>query len=598
MSEYTLYDREEPNLSSFERALYDEISAEEPWALVEEFSELSRVSGTEDERRAAAYITERLDALGVPFRRYDPELYISRPHDAALSIRSPPDEDAFESAKTVAFSGDGTVRGEAVYVDPGDDDDDLAGAFDAGLSVDDLDASVEGKIVVLESILPIKAISELAEAGAAAFVGIHPHEEEAHEGILSPVWGGVPDPRGSESIPDIVAVNVSRTDGDRLLDALEADGRLELEASASVTTDWVECPVVVARVPGEASPDDDDFALLHGHYDSWHVGVTDNATGDAGLLECARVFNEHRERLRRDLWIGWWPGHSTGRYAGSTWFVDEFATELDDHCVAHVNVDSPGVADATEFHARAKWMPEADRLCRRAIDDVCGKRATGDRPSRAGDYSFNNVGIPGISIQSTIPDEVRAERGYHAVGGSGGHADAWHLTTDTIEKADPDVLVRDLRVFATAVARLLTRDVLPLDHRTTVERHRASIDEYDQRAGDHFDLDPVRRRLDALAEAVEAFYEDVEAGRIAPAEANRAIVALSRRLTRLDFDSEGPFEQDPAVYRPPYPRLAPAAELPSLSGDSYRFRRVHLKRARNHVVRELRTAVDRLPGAE
>ncbi|MFB6206349.1 MAG: M28 family metallopeptidase [Haloglomus sp.] len=594
MTEYTLYEREEPNLSAFERTLYDDISSEEPWELIEEFAALTRVSGSEDEKRAAAYITERLDALGVPFERYDPELYISQPHDAELTVLSPPDVEAFETAKTVAFSNDETVRGEAVYVDP-DSDDDLAGAFDAGLSVDDLDVSVDGRIVVLESILPIKAISELAEAGAAAFVGIHPHEEEAHEGILSPVWGGVPDPQGEETVPDISVVNVSRREGDRLLDALEERERLEIEVSTSVTTDWFECPIVVARVPGEAAPDNEDFALLHGHYDSWYTGVTDNATGDAGLLECARVFNEHRDQLTRDLWVGWWPGHSTGRYAGSTWFVDEFATELDDDCVAHVNVDSPGVKDATEFYARAKWMPEADRLCRDAIDDVCGKEAAGDRPSRAGDYSFNNIGIPGISVQSTIPDEIREERGYHAVGGSGGHADAWHLTTDTIEKADPDVLVRDLRVFATVVARLLTADVLPLDHRTTVRRHRESIDDYAERGGDHFDFEPIRTRLDALAEATEDFYEDVEAGETEPTEANRAIKNLSRRLTRLNFDSEGPFEQDPAVYRPPYPRLAPAIELPSLSGDTYRFQRVHLKRARNHVVQELRTAIDGLP---
>ena len=30
-----------------------------------------------------------------------------------------------------------------------------------------------------------------------------------------------------------------------------------------------------------------DFILLHGHYNSWDVGVGDNATGDATMLEIA-----------------------------------------------------------------------------------------------------------------------------------------------------------------------------------------------------------------------------------------------------------------------------------------------------------------------
>jgi hypothetical protein len=77
MNEYALYDRTELDLSPFEQTLYDEIEADEPWALVERFSELERVSGTDDEVRAAEYITGRLDALEVPYDRYDPELYIS-----------------------------------------------------------------------------------------------------------------------------------------------------------------------------------------------------------------------------------------------------------------------------------------------------------------------------------------------------------------------------------------------------------------------------------------------------------------------------------------------------------------------------------------
>jgi hypothetical protein len=63
---------------------------------------------------------------------------------------------------------------------------------------------------------------------------------------------------------------------------------------------------------------------LHGHYDSWDVGVGDNATGDAAMLEIACALWTHRDKLRSAASrIAWWPGHSTGRFAGSTWYADE-----------------------------------------------------------------------------------------------------------------------------------------------------------------------------------------------------------------------------------------------------------------------------------
>jgi len=123
--------------------------------------------------------------------------------------------------------------------------------------------------------------------------------------------------------------------------------------------------------------------------------------GDATLLELARVLDAHREQLRRDVWVAWWPGHSTGRYAGSTWFTDEFAQELTQRCVAHVNIDSPGVADATKYDERVKWMAGVDDIAASSIADVSGKE-TVERPAAAGgDYSFNNLGIPGCRCSQT-----------------------------------------------------------------------------------------------------------------------------------------------------------------------------------------------------
>lgn len=592
MEEYDLYEVDEPDLAGFERELYEQISAEEPWSLVERFAELERVSGSQEEIEAAEYITGRLDDLDVPYERYDPEIWLSIPEAASIKTTKPV-ENTFDgiAVKTVAFSKSETVSGEVVHVEPPEMNE---GQLALNATFDTLDEDIDGKIVLVEAnYLSREMIMDIEDRGAEGIIGIHLHEDEPHEGIATPVWGAVPHPDETDRVPDIVITNVSKSVGDDLREMAEED--LEVEVTAEAPRKWSECPVVVARIPGEADPADDDFTLLHGHYDSWWYGIADNATGDAGLLELARVFNNNREELKRDLWVAWWPAHSTGRYGGSTWFATEFALEIDERCIAQVNMDSPGAADATEFQDMVGWMSAGNSLCRAAISDVCGKSAEENRLHRAGDASFNNIGVTGLfMLSSNIPKEVRDSRGYHPVGGCGGNSNAWHLSTDTLDKADPDVLVRDIRVYATLVSRLLREQVIPLDFQYVVKHHREIIEQYQEASGEHFDLTPIEEDLAELATELDAFTERVDSGEISAAEANETLKTIERFLTRANYVSEGKFEQDPALGRPPYPRLEPATRLDERSGDEYKFSRVHLKRSQNEVRHELRSALSAL----
>ncbi|MEF8801332.1 MAG: M28 family peptidase [Halolamina sp.] len=599
MTNYDLYEREEPALSGVERALYDAISTEAPWNLVERFSELERVSGSKREVEAAEYITGRLEEFGVSYERHDPELYLSIPKEASLAAAG----ESFDAVKTVSFGG-GKAAGELVDFATGE------ASVDDLLSTDLGDVGdMTGKVAVLDGLLPIEAIGELEDAGVEGVVVVHPHEREPHEGIATPVWGGAPEPGEEHRIPDVPVIVTAAPVGERLREHGEGTA---VALTAETETGWFDSPVVEAKIPAggtESAPETgeaEDFVLLHGHYDSWHVGIADNATGDAALLELARVFEEHADQLSRDLRVCWWPGHSTGRYAGSTWYAEAFGLDIERNCVAQVNVDSPGAVDATEFEDMLCWMSEADALARTAVSDVCGKDATEVRPPRAGDYSFNNLGVTGcFMLSSNIPKDVREERGYHAVGGCGGHSNAWHLSTDTLDKADPDVLVRDIRVYATIVSRLLDREVLPLDFRHTAQKHAETLEAYNEAAGDEFDLLPV---LDALAELeanLEPFYEELETDTTRPAEfsadgidadgANEAIRQLERALVRVDYTTEGQFEQDPATDRPSYPGLAAARELNEMDAEERKKQRVALRRQRNRAVSLLEDAIDALP---
>lgn len=83
-------------------------------------------------------------------------------------------------------------------------------------------------------------------------------------------------------------MSVNKPDCETLRKWAEPDEGLEPEMATDLTTDWFECSVIEARIQDGASPENDDFVLPHDHYDSWYVGIIDNATGDAGRSEQCR----------------------------------------------------------------------------------------------------------------------------------------------------------------------------------------------------------------------------------------------------------------------------------------------------------------------
>lgn len=71
---------------ALEAAARSAIALDESRALLDRFVTLVRESGTADEETAAHYIVDRLRALGIPTTVHTPELYISLPERAELTI--------------------------------------------------------------------------------------------------------------------------------------------------------------------------------------------------------------------------------------------------------------------------------------------------------------------------------------------------------------------------------------------------------------------------------------------------------------------------------------------------------------------------------
>jgi len=577
-----------------EQRLRAAASLDEPWAYIERCSKLTRFSGSSDERVAFDYLADRLGAWGVQHMLHLPEVFISWPVSARVTVEQPGQATRTLAAKTPAMSvstGTAVVTGPVAHLPSryarGADD-----LFASGLS-EIAAGAVAGRVVVTEGFPMPAKVADLQLLGAIAAVFISPGER-IHEGICTTIWGS-PDLDTDERQPAIPVAEVNRADGEALLAAVAA-GDVQLGVATDLDTRWRPIPVLVAEIPGTEEPE--RFVLLHGHVDSWHVGIGDNATGNGTLLELARLFSQEGHRPRRTLRIAWWSGHSHGRYAGSTWYADTFALELAEGCMAQLNCDSPGCRWASTFND-LETTEETWPLAETAIQDASGIAPEWGRPARAGDYSFMNLGISAaFMLSSTMPDDLRAEKGYYAVGGCGGNI-AWHTEDDTLEIADRDNLLRDIRVYATAASRLLNAPVLPLDFRRTATGIGETLRTYQQAAGERFRFDAAQAALAdldiALGELDDAAREATRTGdRDRLARVNGTLVGLSRLLVPVNYAREGRFRQDPATDLPPLPDLAPALTLPGLAPGSHRdhLTRLSLLRGQNRLVWALRQATE------
>jgi len=567
--------RRDPDVES---AILDDISLDVPWSVVEQFSSLVRLSGSPEERQAFDILIKHLTDWGIPHTLHEPETFISIPLSASVRAGGK----TFH-AKTPAMSvstGDQGITGEMVYL-ASETGEQAGDVFSIGVDLGQVD--VCGKIVLTEGMASPGKVIDVMKAGALAGIFINPGEA-IHEGICTTIWG-TPDLASMERQPNIPVVAVNNPDGQELI-ALARQGA-QVSLSTSLDTGWRRIPVLVAEIPGNRVPD--EFVLLHGHLDSWHVGVGDNATGDATMLELARVFWQHREDLTRTVRIAWWSGHSHGRYAGSTWYADTFGVDLARHCVAQVDCDSPGCRWATTYNG-LNAMSEAEPFVDAVIRETTGIVPQMERPHRAGDYSFNNIGLTSFyMLSSTMPDELRAEKNYYAVGGCGANIQ-WHTEGDTMEIADRDILLRDMRMYAASVLGVVNGPLYPFDWtRTTAEFHR-HLDSFKAAAGDAFDFAASYEALDALDGALQRFYarapQEDDAASPAALRFNFAQRRLARLLIPVNFSQMPAFYHDPALTVPPLPDLAPALTLPAAKGDVARrgILRAQLTRGQNRLV--------------
>ncbi len=568
-------------MSTTAQAVTQRVSADRLLAHLQWFAQVRRDTGGPGEARAAEYIADQLRATGVPAQVHEFDAYLSYPIRATLEVLAPARMQfpCLTHSFGRATGPDGVVA-DLLYLDDGD--------VNRGA----------GRACMIDGLATPVTILRASRAGCAAVVFAN-QDRVIHNMIGTTIWG-TPALDQVERFPQVPVVSVSLQSGETLRRLLMDSGQVTVRIVTDVKTGWVRSRLPEARIPGSGGVP--AFVLVGGHYCSWHAGVTDNATGDACLLEMARILWEQRGDLRRNVRICWWPGHSHGRYSGSTWYADTFFTELAEHCLAYHNIDSPGVRGATRYVARSTTA-ELERFCRAMIERVTGQaQAPVHRPSRSADQSFLANGVPSFSTYPFLPDDHPDRRSW-----TGGSAAAWwwHTELDTLDKADPEILALDTRLSLTAVLELANAAVLPFNHADTGREIRAAVARLATAVEQHLDLAP------ALAEA-EAFLEVAEKLEAAKGRAtgpsverlNETLVRISRILVPVVYSQGGRFHHDPAEASPvmratgqfTLPGLSKAEALPGLAGKAeFGFLRAQVTRERNRLVTALRHAT-RLAG--
>lgn len=532
-----------------------------------------RPSGSAGENAAIDSIVASLQADGIPVEVHSFDTYASDPVSAEVRV---PTSGLTLPAITMAYSGpaDG-LRGRLVDVGSLRDLPGLEVGTREVLALEG-DASMRnaalpdlaGAIAVVEGQPRNVPTAVLEFLRASGIIFTNP-EDRLNDLIVTSTWG-TPSLRNYHRLPEIPAVQVSRSDGDRLREMMAA-GPVDAEIDAVVSTGRKTLRLAVARIEGP-SPDA-PYVLLGGHIDGWYHGATDEGASNAAMVELAKAFHANRDAMRRGLVVAWWPGHSNARYAGSTWFADHFFEELRDRAVAYLNIDGVGQIDADRLSSTR--TASMDGLARQVARTAVGEEdLRGSTPGRNSDQSFNGVGLPLLQFNDSRPSEL------------GGYW-WWHTPDDTYDKIDLEILRKDAGLYARAIARLTTDPVLPIDVVAEVEALGDAIDRRAEESAGRFDLQETMARQDELLATVRALGPVLD-GHEGP-ELDRALLALLRPVYRVLYDPVDPYHPDPGLSLGLLPGLAPVTILAEEDPSSarYLFAETTLVRERNRLMEAL-----------
>lgn len=508
----------------------------------------TRLAGSENGRSMAQYSNSTLLGNGIDAKLEEFPGLVSFPEEAVFRVLSPQEVSFPASTLGHSLACEG-LRG--ILVDTG------SGA-DRDFSTD----WQEGCIALSElSYNPARQEKEriASSRGALACVMMNwgPDDNPAIPfGSIKAAWGNPTATSLKAEMPTLPCIGLSRRDGMTLREMLKS-GPVEVEISARVVNEWRPVHMTTAEIPGKTS----EFVIVGGHQDSWPgPQATDNATGSACLLELARIFNLHKDKLRRGLVFGFWVGHETGTMIGSSRFADVNWSRLRRDAVAYLQIDQPACLGTT------CWQTMSNPELRRFHETIEGQTLSDierrwSRAMKVGDSSFFGMGIPMFAGQGAYRRDELARTANASFGW-------WHHSIEnTIDKVEWEAMDAHMRTYVTYLWNLCTMPVLPMEFVSVADELHERLRELDG-LGTGFDLSAglelaskLRERALALDSAASNLSRSAASGsdhKAAIDSVNDCFKQLSRALVPLASTRIGTYGHDP------YGITAQTTVLPSL----------------------------------
>lgn len=554
--------------------ILEEISGEQIWKHMENFTNISpqRLSGTEEEKKTVDYIKKSFESYGLPVMVHELDALVSFPGHGELKITSPETKtikcSVFAQIASTLPEG---IEAEIVYMGSGGEQYYK-------------EKDVRGKIVLVDlSYAPPRPekvrLATVYGAIGAIMVnwGLAEHDS-LPLGTVKAVWGN-PTPDNIKKMPSMPVLGITKAAGEYLVSLLQ-QGPVKVWIRAEATREWRKIYLPAAKL--ESAKDPEKYIIVGGHYDAWDAGVTCNATGNALVLELARVFSQYKDQLDRSILFALWPGHETGIMEGSTWYVDNHWDDLNKNAIMYINVDSPGMKDTSRYITYSS--AEAMRFHQKVEQEVLNVPTVRSRLGKIGDQSFFGVGIPalwGLSIHSQ--EEIDQW---------GGAFLAWwyHSSQDTLDKAEKSVLVRDARADAGYIWELCTCKVLPFEFISVADEIGTRLKELSIISDTPINFGELIAKNDKFRTLASSL-EGLKSTSLTEAQVqviNETLMRLSRITTWIRSTYCDKYEQDTygvSYLSKPLPVLGPVedfAKMDPMSGE-YKLWHTKLVRERNKV---------------